>query len=199
MNGTIEIPQEEVDRVYEHVNRIAEKGGYHLNPNAAFTKELIHGMLVNGRRYGYWACPCRLADGEREEDFDIICPCVYRDADVLEYGACYCALYVSKQVLVGKRVVESIPERRPPEAAHKVLAERPVPAMSGISHPVWRCSVCGYLCAGRSAGNLPHLPGGQRPVRTVHRERRTLISFTALQTAIYNRVFIYHRLYHFFT
>ena len=147
MNEAIEITPEQVDRTYAVVDRNAERGGYHLNPNVAFTKDLIRGILVNGRRYGYWACPCRLADGERRADLDIICPCVYRDADVLEYGACYCALYVSKKVLDGKRIVESIPERRPPEDVRKALAERPIPTMAGISHPVWRCSVCGYLCS----------------------------------------------------
>ena len=41
-------------------------------------------------------CPCRLAAGDREWDRDIICPCVYREPDVAEYGSCYCNLYVSR-------------------------------------------------------------------------------------------------------
>lgn len=50
----------------------------------AKTKEL----LINERRYGYRACPCRLASGAKEEDLDIICPCDYRDADLNEHGGC---------------------------------------------------------------------------------------------------------------
>ena len=50
-----------------------------MNPDVEFTKELVKGILVNEKRYGYWNCPCRLASGNKEEDLDIICPCDYRD------------------------------------------------------------------------------------------------------------------------
>ena len=112
---TIEIIQKDVDQLYERLNREAEKGGYHLNPDIDFTKDLIKSLLINQKRYGYWACPCRLASGKRKDDVDIICPCVYRDLDVKEFGACYCALYVSKEIKDGKKQVKSIPERRPPQ------------------------------------------------------------------------------------
>ena len=85
----VAVPDEEVDRLYERLDREAEEGGYHLNPDAAFTKDLVRGILVNDKRYGYWSCPCRLASGDEQEDLDIICPCDYRDADLEEYGACY--------------------------------------------------------------------------------------------------------------
>lgn len=84
-----EIRREEIDRLYERLNKEAEAGGYHLNPDVEFTKALVRGLLVNEQRYGYWACPCRLASGDKADDLDIICPCDYRDADVLEYDACY--------------------------------------------------------------------------------------------------------------
>jgi len=61
------------------------------------------------------SCPCRLASGDREKDKDIMCPCIYREADVKEYGSCYCQLYVSKEVLEGKRRLQYVPERRPVE------------------------------------------------------------------------------------
>jgi ferredoxin-thioredoxin reductase catalytic subunit len=126
----------------------AEAGGYHLNPDTPFTKDLVKGLLVNEKRYGYWACPCRLAAGNKEEDLDIICPCDYRDPDLDEYGGCYCALYVTGEVLKGEKKLQSIPERRPPAEERK---KPPLaPAMQGLSslpYPVWRCRVCGYLCA----------------------------------------------------
>ncbi len=83
------IAPEEIDRLYEKLKKEAEAGGYHLNPDAEFTKALVKGLLVNEKRYGYQACPCRLAAGRKEEDLDIICPCDYRDADVVEFDACY--------------------------------------------------------------------------------------------------------------
>jgi ferredoxin-thioredoxin reductase catalytic subunit len=60
-------------------------------------------------------CPCRLASGDRENDKDIICPCVYRAPDVEEYGSCYCNLYVSKAWNDGTIDRDFVPERRPPE------------------------------------------------------------------------------------
>jgi len=110
-----DILDEKVDRVYERLNKYAESNGYHLNPDVEFIKDLIKSLLVNQERYGYWACPCRLASGNREEDKDIICPCDYRNPDVEEFGACYCALYVSQEIKDGKKQAEPIPERRPPK------------------------------------------------------------------------------------
>ena len=146
MTGATEISQESIDRLYEKLSREAAGGGYRLNPDVAFAKSLIKGILINEARYGYWNCPCRLASGNKAEDLDIICPCDYRDPDLNQYGACYCALYVSEEAAKGEKSITSIPERRPPPAERKKAASQPRPALSGLSKPVWRCKVCGYLC-----------------------------------------------------
>jgi len=83
------IAPEEVDRLYDKLKKEAEAGGYHLNPDAEMTRALVKGLLTNEKRYGYQACPCRLASGRKEEDLDIVCPCDYRDADVVDFTACY--------------------------------------------------------------------------------------------------------------
>jgi ferredoxin-thioredoxin reductase catalytic chain len=148
MKSVAEPTVEEINKLYEKLNREAEASGYHLNSDVAFTKDLVRGLLVNERRYGYWSCPCRLAAGTREEDLDIICPCDYRDPDLNEYDACYCALYVSDAALKGERQVHSIPERRPPrEDRQKTVPVSPAPGIFSLPLPVWRCRVCGYLCA----------------------------------------------------
>ena len=90
MTDDEEVGQREIDDLYQRLYQEAEDGGYHLNPDVEFTKELLKGILVNQKRYGYWACPCRLASGEKSEDLDLICPCDYRDTDVDEHGTCYC-------------------------------------------------------------------------------------------------------------
>jgi ferredoxin-thioredoxin reductase catalytic subunit len=144
------VSQREIDELYQRLYQEAEDGGYHLNPDMEFTKELLKGLLVNEKRYGYWACPCRLASGKKHEDLDIICPCDYRDADVDEHSACYCALYVSQRVLDRKQEVGSIPERRPPReerAQMKAEEKQPTQGFASPSKPIWRCKVCGYLCA----------------------------------------------------
>ncbi len=141
------ISEEEIDNAYKSLNRNAESAGYHLNPDVDFTKGLIKGLLVNEKRYGYWSCPCRLASGEKSKDIDIICPCDYRDPDLSEYGMCYCGLYVSKNILEGKEEIKPIPERRPTIKERKKKPIKPDTGFSTLSKTVWRCKVCGYLCA----------------------------------------------------
>lgn len=134
----------EIEEFYSRLQKETKQAGYNLNPDAQFTKDLLKGILVNRKRYGYDCCPCRLAADNKVEDLDIICPCYYRDPDLAEFGACYCALYVSGAVLKGEKKLGPVPERRPvPEAREKLaVASRP----SSLSVPVWRCLVCGYLC-----------------------------------------------------
>ena len=148
MDATHEIDKQDIERTYEQLKKDAEAGGYHLNPDIGFTKELVKGLLVNEKRYGYQACPCRLAEGEKEEDIDIICPCDYRDPDLTDYDTCYCGLYVSQKVVDGDKEISKIPERRPPRESRKRTHARTSPAtLPTLSYPVWRCRVCGYLCA----------------------------------------------------
>ena len=89
MSAEPSVSQDEIDRLYPRLKKEAEATGYFLNPDVDFTKDLVKSLLVNQGRYGYWACPCRLASGERQADLDIICPCDYRDADVDQFGTCY--------------------------------------------------------------------------------------------------------------
>ena len=102
----------DVEKTYERLQKFSEKKGYFLNPDKAFVKNLVKSLLENQKRYGYWACPCRLAAGKREKDRDIICPCDYMKLDVQEFGACYCALYVSEKVTQGEMEARTVPERR---------------------------------------------------------------------------------------
>jgi len=143
-----EIAQAEVDKLYGKLNQKAETAGYHLNPDVEFTKNLVRSLIINERRYGYQACPCRLASGNKPDDLDIICPCDYRDPDLNDYDACYCALYVSEAASKGERKIVSIPERRPsPEKRGKRKTKSRTGTLLKLSQPVWRCKVCGYLCA----------------------------------------------------
>jgi ferredoxin-thioredoxin reductase catalytic subunit len=146
------ITPEDIEKLYQRLNKDAIAGGYNLNPDVEFTKGLVEGLLVNDQRYGYWACPCRLADGVREKDLDLICPCDYRDEDLVDFGACYCALYVSDAIRDGEQELEPIPDRRPPGGpmAQSQPSDEHEEEFVGFTRsgiPVWRCKVCGYLCA----------------------------------------------------
>ncbi|MBU7018546.1 MAG: ferredoxin:glutaredoxin reductase [Theionarchaea archaeon] len=134
---------DKVQLLYEKLKREAEHSGYYVNPDTEFVMNLMKGFLINESRYGYMACPCRLASGDKKEDLDIVCPCDYRDQDLNDYGACYCALYVSESIAKGEKNVEPVPERRLPKEERK----RAETVITSLPLPVWRCKVCGYLCA----------------------------------------------------
>ena len=107
--------KKEAQELYERLKPLQEKKGYYFSDNAELVSDLMEALLINRERYGYMACPCRLAVGNREWDGDIMCPCDYREPDVAEFGSCYCNLYVSKEWLEGTIPREYVPERRPPE------------------------------------------------------------------------------------
>lgn len=161
MPEKIEISEAELTALCEKLDRDARASGYFLNPDKGFTRDLAHGLLVNTKRYGYACCPCRLADGDRRKDLDLICPCDYRDPDLSDYGACYCALYVSKDIAEGRKQAQPVPERRffnrPETAAAQEQQDAAIASQSAggqatvsgkkLAYPVWRCKVCGYLTA----------------------------------------------------
>ncbi|MCK5098139.1 MAG: ferredoxin:thioredoxin reductase [Desulfobacteraceae bacterium] len=101
------------EQLYEALKKSQEAKGIYFNKDKDLVLELLEALISNKERYGYMACPCRLACGERENDKDIICPCEYRAPDLEEFGACFCGLYISEAL--NKREIESqyIPERRP--------------------------------------------------------------------------------------
>ena len=99
------------DEVKAYVQKIAEKNDWKLNPDQETLHDLIDGLKVNINRYGYYNCPCRDSQEDRNLDRDIICPCRYSEPDITEFGHCYCALYFDKDYDFSKPV-EMIPERR---------------------------------------------------------------------------------------
>ena len=102
----------EIDELFDRLEKINIPKGYHFNGNKERTFELLRGLLTNKQRYGYMACPCRLASGDIARDRDIICPCEYRQPDVEEFGSCYCALYVAPEWNSGNLERKEVPERR---------------------------------------------------------------------------------------
>ncbi len=105
----------EVEQLYEMLRKMQEPKGYFFNKDKEWVLNILKDLLINKERYGYMSCPCRLASGDREKDRDIMCPCLYREADVKEYGSCYCNLYVSRQWNDGEIKNQYVPERRPLE------------------------------------------------------------------------------------
>ncbi|WGM90621.1 MAG: ferredoxin:glutaredoxin reductase [Candidatus Bathyarchaeota archaeon] len=145
-----------LENIKKRVESDAKANGYYLTPDPEMLQDLLEGLQKNEERYGYPLCPCRLASGKLELDRDIICPCDYRDPDIVDYGQCYCALYVSKDVNESKKI-QQIPERRPIEKqgrAYSASAEEQTPQNTTqkekkdteINIKLWYCQQCGYVC-----------------------------------------------------
>jgi ferredoxin-thioredoxin reductase catalytic chain len=103
------------EKLYDQLKAVNEPKGYFFNRDREQTLFLLEGLLTNRQRYGYMCCPCRLAKEDRQADRDIICPCVYREPDVRDYGSCYCGLYVSAAWNEDSIEHVFVPERRPTE------------------------------------------------------------------------------------
>jgi len=103
------------ERLSEILSKYATSLGVELNKDKDFVMDIMRGLLRNEERFGYRSCPCRLATGIKERDADIICPCVYKDPDIKDFGSCYCGLYVSKEWNEEKVKHVVVPERRPIE------------------------------------------------------------------------------------
>lgn len=101
--------------LYDMLKKAQGPKGFFFNKDKDWVLSILGDLLINKDRYGYMACPCRLASGTREKDADIICPCQYRPEDIKEYGSCYCNLYVSPEWNEGKIEHQYVPERRPAE------------------------------------------------------------------------------------
>lgn len=150
-----------IDAVRQRAEADARTYGYHLNPDSEFLHSLLEGLRKNEERYTYPSCPCRLASGTFDYDRDILCPCDYRDVDVQQFGACYCGLYVRKDIHEGKTELQPVPERRPvekqaraygataPPAATKKEAQTVAFAKKDVKHvpkkKFWYCKQCGYV------------------------------------------------------
>jgi ferredoxin-thioredoxin reductase catalytic chain len=160
-----------LQEIQERAEADARTYGYYLVKDPKFLQGLTEGLKKNEERYGYLSCPCRLASGKIEYDRDILCPCDYRDPDVIEFGACYCNLYVRKDIYEGKTELQPVPERRPIEKQARAYTSATMPGAPGpvveeteakttklptpskgqkeemiqITAKLWYCKQCGYV------------------------------------------------------
>src|SRR3974377_93084 len=112
-----------LEELYEILKKQQESRGFFFNKDLKRVFKLLEGLLVNKARYGYMSCPCRLAANDAKWDRDIICPCLYREPDLAEYGSCYCNLYVTPDWNADKIPHAYVPERGPREKRLPPLKE----------------------------------------------------------------------------
>jgi len=86
--------REELLKVWEN---FTEKNDFKLNPDTAHVGMLLDGVLENERAYGLKLCPCRIRDGTRERDLELLCPCNFKTHETWRTeGRCWCGLFVKR-------------------------------------------------------------------------------------------------------
>jgi ferredoxin-thioredoxin reductase catalytic subunit len=77
--------------------RFTEGKDFKLNPDNAHVEMVAEGVLKNRKEYGLGLCPCRLSDGTKERDMELICPCKFKTHRTWESeGRCWCGLFVKR-------------------------------------------------------------------------------------------------------
>lgn len=91
--------KEELRAVWEN---FCEKNDFELNPDKAHVDTIIQGVLIHENKYGLKLCPCRMRDGSREKDLELICPCNFKTHETWKAPKndtkpmCWCGLFVKK-------------------------------------------------------------------------------------------------------
>ncbi len=77
--------------------KFTEKNDFKLNPDPEHVDMVAKGVLKNEEKFGLKLCPCRLRDGTREKDLELICPCNFKIQNTWkEKDMCWCGLFVKK-------------------------------------------------------------------------------------------------------
>jgi len=87
--------KEGLRRVWE---RFTEKNDFMLNPDKSFVDAVMDGVLENEKKHGLKLCPCRLRDGTKQGDLELICPCNFKIQETWgKKGRCWCGLFVKRR------------------------------------------------------------------------------------------------------
>lgn len=75
-----------------------KKNDFVLNPDSEHVERIIDGLLANEKNLGLKFCPCRLRDGTREMDLQLLCPCNFKTHETWgKEGRCWCGLFVKRR------------------------------------------------------------------------------------------------------
>ncbi len=83
--------------------KFTEKNDFVLNLDKEHVQMIIKGVLENENKFELKLCPCRLRDGTREKDLELICPCNFKTHTTWlkpsngRKPMCWCGLFVKKQ------------------------------------------------------------------------------------------------------
>ncbi len=74
-----------------------KNGTFTLNHDKKHVDKLIDGLLSNEDATGLKLCPCRIRNGTRQRDLELICPCnFFIQKTYIDQGRCWCGLFLKK-------------------------------------------------------------------------------------------------------
>ena len=86
--------EEEIRGAWE---TFSENNGFKLKPDKEHVDMVIKGVLENEKKHRLKLCPCRMRDGSRKNDLELICPCNFEIQETWKTkGECWCGLFVKK-------------------------------------------------------------------------------------------------------
>jgi ferredoxin-thioredoxin reductase catalytic chain len=86
--------REELLKVWENFTL---KNDFKLNPDMKHVGMVLDGVLENEKTYGLKLCPCRIRDGSRGRDLELLCPCNFKTHETWSSeGRCWCGLFVKR-------------------------------------------------------------------------------------------------------
>jgi len=132
--------KKDIKKQTKWINKYAEKQNYDINPNKMISTNLKIWLSEMEGIYGKRLCPCFDPSGGKENDRAMICPCVYINEEIKEYGTCHCALFGKKGLseadwkASGKRLMKEY--RVPLNLKDNVLDTRGMPIDKRRNMPI---------------------------------------------------------------
>ena len=107
---------ETIEKMREWLMREAKSHGYTINPDKQVVEEILAGLAINEKRYGYKACPCRLATGNTSWIAILFASVPIVFWMLKKNGRCYCSLFVSDRFVASDPALpEYVPDLREKE------------------------------------------------------------------------------------
>jgi len=77
--------------------KFTEGNDFMLNPDKKHVNIVLDGVFANKEKFGLKLCPCRLRDGTKGTDLELICPCNFKVQNTWKNkGMCWCGLFVKR-------------------------------------------------------------------------------------------------------
>jgi len=83
-------------QILKYSEAYAKKKGWKINPDKKQLGYVLKGLKSNEDKKGERYCTCRVQTGNFEEDRIIICPCIYAEQEIKDWGHCLCRLFFAK-------------------------------------------------------------------------------------------------------